>query len=260
MTLSERTQALIATGAEAYSHGDLTNLLKYANFGKNDPGKDKPGGSWNNIPTRINTALGKHPKESDLLDLVLKILNEKHGTENETEWVQELRTSLFKDGFALTYEERDDSENPWRPSIRRIWSLGPVGAEEVPLPEQYSALRRALHDKGFTVAATHYKQAYDAFQRGEWEASNAATRTTLEGFLLGVAKIKVSYDGTSGGTAIERLRQADTFGQGEHGYLKGFWDLSHNNGSHPGLSSQDEALFRFSAATSAITFFLYRWV
>lgn len=65
---------------------------------------------------------------------------------------------------------------------------------------------------------------------------------------------------SNGSPAIEALEASNSFEPGEHDYVKGFWKMSHTNGSHPGLSSEEEALFRFSAATSAVTFFINRWM
>lgn len=248
MTLSERTQAIISErAASEYTHGALTNLLKHANLGKNDPGPTKADGkSWINRDTRVSSALGKKPDTDKLLALAARILNQKAAGTTEPEWLEDLRASLFEDGYAPQFSEN-------------TWTIQPLGAEEVPLAQQVTGLEKALIGAGFPVAAQHYRQAFGAFKRQDWEAANGATRTAVEGFLLEISKAKLGYDGTSGGTAIRLLNEGGFFEQGEHDYVKGFWALSHRNGSHPGLSSQEEALFRFSAATSALTFFIHRW-
>lgn len=248
MTLSGSTQAILTDTASAYPHGELTTLLKHAELGKNDPGATKPNGSWINKPTRVSEAFGKNPETEKLLSLATRMLNQKARGSEAPGWVDDLRKSLFKDGYDVVQSQESGT-----------WSIGPLGAAEIPLPPQVSDLEASLRDKGFIVASEHYKQAFDAFKRQEWESANAATRTTTEGFLVEIAKSKFGYAGSSGGDAIEQLRQRDYFEQGEHDYLKGFWKMSHVNGSHPGLSNQEEALFRFSAATSALTFFIHRW-
>lgn len=251
MTLSQRTEAIISEQAATYSHGQLTALLKYANLGHKDPGKEKAGGSWNNIPTRISTALGKNPSTESLIDLGTKILNERASVDPEPDWVEELRGSLLKDGYSLNFGDEK-------------WSISPVGAGEVPLSPQVSNLEAALLTHGFNVAANHYQQAFSSFKAQSWEACNASTRATVEGFLVEVATQKAGFVARAGqgggGNAIQALSNSNMFEPGEHDYVKGFWKMSHTNGSHPGLSSEEEALFRFSAATSAVTFFINRWM
>lgn len=250
MPLSGRTEAIISARAAGYGHGALTGLLKYANLGKNDPGKDKPGGSWNNLDTRVSMALGKNPSAESLITLGTKILNDTANGENEPEWVAELRLSLLEDGYSLSF---DDGK----------WSIGPIGAEEIPLPPQVSDLEAALKAKGFAVSANHYQQAFSAFKRQDWEACNSSTRSTVEGFFVEVAQAKAGFvprpGHGEGGNAIQSLANSGLFEPGENDYIKGFWKMSHTNGSHPGLSSEQEALFRFSAATSELSFFLHRW-
>ena len=249
MPISERTESIISAHAASYGHGQLTGLLKYAGLGKGDPGKDRPGGSWNNLETRVSTALGKNPSAQSLLVLATKILNDRASSGTGSDWVDELRFSLLEDGYSATFKDGK-------------WSISPVGAKEVPLPPQVSDLEAALISKGFTVSANHYRQAFSAFKRQDWEACNSSTRSTVEGFLVESAKTKAGFiprPGQGGGSAIQTLADSGLFEPGEHDYVKGFWKMSHTNGSHPGLSSEQEALFRFSAATSALSFFLARW-
>lgn len=251
MSLSQRTEAIISGRAAAlYSHGELTDLLKYANIGHMDPGQHKPG-SWNNIRTRISTALGKEPSTETLIALATKILTQKASVHAEPEWVEELRGSLFTDGYSLNI-------------IGEKWSISPVGAGEIPLAPQVSDLEKSLLSQGFAVAANHYQQAFTSFKAQSWEACNASTRATLESFLVEVARQRAGFAPAAnqggGGHAITALNNANMFEPGEHDYVKGFWKMSHTNGSHPGLSNKEEALFRFSAATSAVTFFINRWL
>lgn len=251
MTISQRTEALISERAATYTHGKLTSLLKYAMLGQNDPGKDKAGGSWNNIPTRISKALGKNPSTESLIALGTRILNETATADPEPDWVRDLRGSLFADGYSLSH---DDGK----------WIICPVGAEEVPLLPQISHLEAALLNLGFQIAANHYQQAFTSFKGKSWEACNASTRSTFEAFLVEMAIQKAAFivrEGQSnGGPAIQALQNANNFEPGEHDYVKGLWKMSHTNGSHPGLSSEEESMFRFSAVTSTITFFIKRWI
>jgi hypothetical protein len=249
MPLSGRTESIISERAAGYGHGRLTALLKYANLGQNDPGKDKPGGSWYNLPTRISMALGKNPSEEALIALGTKILDDTANGDNEPEWVADLRSSFLGDGYSLSFAAGK-------------WSIDPVGAE-IPLPPQVSDLEAALNTSGFTVSANHYRQAFSAFKRQDWEACNAATRSTVEDFFVKVAQAKAGFvpkpGQGGGGNAIQALAKSGLFESGEDDYIRGFWKMSHTKGSHPGLSSEQEALFRFSAATSALAFFLHRW-
>lgn len=248
MTLSEGTQALLTEMAAEYTQANLTALLKHANLGKNDPGHKNSDGTNNPKPRRIGVAFGRNPDEKSLVSLAIRMLNEPTGPDVSV-WTASLKSSLFADGLSL---DQDDASGEW--------SIGPVGSEETPLAPQVSQLEATLQEKGFTAEAEHYKQAYAAIRRQEWESANAAIRTTLEGVVLGVARANFTFNGSTGGQAIEQMGHQGLFDQGEQDYLKGFWKMSHLHGSHPGLSNEAEAMFRFSAGTSALTYFIHRWV
>lgn len=249
MTLSEGTQALLIDRAAVYTQANLTTLLKHANLGKNDPGNTNADGTNNPKPKRIACAFGPNPDEKSLVSLAIHMLNDPPQGPDASAWTASLKSSLFADGLSLN---QDDASGEW--------SIGPVGSEETPLAPQVSQLEATLQEKGFTVEAEHYKQAYAAIRRQEWESANAAIRTTLEGVVLGVARAKFTFNGSTGGQAIEQMGHQGLFDQGEQDYLKGFWKMSHLHGSHPGLSNEAEAMFRFSAGTSALTYFIHRWV
>lgn len=55
------------------------------------------------------------------------------------------------------------------------------------------------------------------------------------------------------------MNQAGLFEKGEYEYVIGLWRMSHKNGSHPGLSNDEEALFRLYAIVSLLRFLVHRF-
>lgn len=77
--------------------------------------------------------------------------------------------------------------------------------------------------------------------------------------MIFIVESHTSWHGTSGEQAIEAMNQAGLFEKGEYEYVIGLWRMSHKNGSHPGLSNDEEALFRLYAIVSLLRFLVHRF-
>lgn len=119
----------------------------------------------------------------------------------------------------------------------------------MPLGPQISALERKLEQSGYDVARLHYAQAVSSYVAGELEGSNAQLRTTLESILVETARRHGGFNGTQGGPALRSLRDAGVLLDGEEDLLRGLFKLSHRRGSHPGVSTPLEAIFRLQVTT-----------
>lgn len=147
---------------------------------------------------------------------------------------------LEQDGFAVK-----DSQ------LRRTMPM------ELQLPEAESEVERLLSKYGLAIARGHLDQARDAHARGEWAAANAQIRTYLEAMLDAIAELidpsSVSLAG--GHQRRERLAQkgflSATLNEWDNtgkGYINGLMKRLHPQGSHPGLSDQEDSTFRLHTA------------
>jgi len=257
--VSERTAGILIDRASEWGHGELTSLLMRAGVGSADPGQ----GSGLSRSKRAGAALRdafKRRNDAGLVECARLLLNGYRPAEPDEPWVRDLVASLRTDGYLAERHATPGAAGVWgEPTETYEWTVGPLGADELPLPPQAGSVQRLLEDRGFTVAANHYGQAYRAYSSGDLEASNAQLRAAFESIAIEVARTVLGSDQPSGGAALDAMNRATVFVKGEFEFLKGLWQLSHANGSHPGLSSEQEALFRFTAITAALQFLVQRF-
>ncbi len=140
----------------------------------------------------------------------------------------------------------DDGYGIFEGVLRRILP------EEVTLPEKESALERLLKKHGLTVPKGHLDQARDAHARGDWAAANSQVRTFLEGLLdeIAIAIDPTLATGSSENRRAGLARQGflssdlnEWSGDGKN-FINGLMKRLHPQGSHPGLSDEDDSSFR----------------
>ncbi|OEU66354.1 MAG: hypothetical protein BA863_16075 [Desulfovibrio sp. S3730MH75] len=204
------------------------------------------------------TAVAKHlianpaalgPNGSALaIELLEHAINRHRDSVAFSERYCDLDHSLEKDGFELT-----DT------SVRRKLPL------ELPVAEQENQLVSLLNKFGFSIAQGHYQQAVAAHGRGEWAAANAQLRSFVEEFfdrtqdLVCPGSHKTSHDRRTA------LAQSGFFIQGYNeflfngkGFVEGFWNRLHPEGSHPGLSEHADSTFRLHLVILVISHFISR--
>lgn len=121
--------------------------------------------------------------------------------------------------------------------------------------ENESLLLKLLDKYNFSIAKGHYTQAVNAFTRGEWAACNGQIRTFVEELLSKLAeditgnKYRTSHEAR---TALSQSSPKlfypelnEWLGNGT-GYFETFWKRLHPHGSHPGLSSENDSMFRLN--------------
>lgn len=258
MDLSELTVSILIDQASEWGHSPLTTLLMRSGFGAQDPGRAV------NRATRAESALKHAHATGDtrgLLDLARSLLNSHHPPTPDTGWVRDLADSLRRDGYLLTGKasETQDHTSWSKPAPVYRWTIEPVGGDEVPLVPQVGAVQQSLIDRGLVIAAKHFEQAFRAYSVGDLEAANGQLRPALESVLTSIAQARTSWRGLGGGAAIDAINNAGLFEKGEYDYIYGLWRMSHKNGSHPGLSNADEALFRISSVTALLQFLTHRF-
>ena len=117
-------------------------------------------------------ALGKDPSEDSSIALGTKILDDTANGDNEPEWVDELRSSFLEDGYSLSFDAGK-------------WSIGPVGAEEIPLPPQYSTWRQPSAPADSPCRRTTTGRHSPAFKRQDWGSYELGHSLNGGGLLCG---------------------------------------------------------------------------
>lgn len=260
MGISERTVGILIDEASEWGHGELTSLLMRSGASKGDPGHDSGLSRAKRAGAALRQAL-TDGNERGLLDVARNLLNSFRPADPAVQWVQDLVAALRADGYLAQRHVTPGDNTIWPPKAETYnWTVEPLGGDEAPLPPQVGSVQQELNVRGLTVAATHFAQAFRAYTAGDREASNAQLRPAFESTVIAIAEAKTAWRGTSGGQAIDALNSTGLFGKGEYEYVMGLWRMSHKNGSHPGLSSEEEALFRFNAVTALLRFLVHRFL
>ncbi len=131
----------------------------------------------------------------------------------------------------------------------------------IPSPRGHVVLQSELMDLldrfGFITSRGHLEQAIAAHSRGEWASANAQLRSFIESLFNGIADRLDGAVITGAATSEERRRLLVTISppfllsslnewdlaKGT-GFIQGFWRRLHPQGSHPGLSDEDDSTFR----------------
>ena len=155
----------------------------------------------------------------------------------ETEpWSQFLRT-LDHDGFTVT-------DGVLRRSL----------PDRLKLPEAEDEILRLLGKHGLNVAKGHLDQAVTAHTAGDCASANAQIRTFFDAVIDGIAeRIDPSAVGLESGNPHRTKLAAKNFffrnlhewdDNGKGGFINGLVKRLHPEGSHPGLSDQEDSTFR----------------
>ncbi len=116
----------------------------------------------------------------------------------------QLRRLLLKDGFVI-----DDGK------LTRTFET------DISFSTNETLIEKLLNKHNLTVAKGHYNQAINAFNRGDWAACNSQLRSYVEELCLRLAEY-------IGGTTFVESHPARI----------------HPQGSHPGLSDEEDSIFR----------------
>lgn len=181
---------------------------------------------------------------------------------------------LRLDGFEVCKESYETGETSFlgedrfaeRLVLRRML---PANLRSVGVRDAQSELEVLLVRLGLNTAKGHFDQAIAAFSRGEWAASNAQIRTCFEAVVhetasnLGIPPqsrmdLYLKEMGALSSpflyTEYNEWHQQDQKTQ----YLKGMWARLHPQGSHPGLSEEDDCTFRLQIVAITLRLLLRR--
>lgn len=187
----------------------------------------------------------------------IRVLNQRANREEVPEWATEVVQDFRENGWNLE-RSKVPNDRPWSTDDQYKWEVNPLGHDETPLADLTTKIEALFCQHALDQEVGHYKQALKSFESQAWAAANAQLRTSLESTLVALAKRQQSWNGTKGGDAIAVLKSRGYLSDEESKYFSGLWNMSHSNGSHPGLSDEDEAQFRIYSVTAGLYYLVNR--
>lgn len=152
-----------------------------------------------------------------------------------------LTNSLKRDGYIFK-----------GPEIRKVLP------EEIDEAQVETELIRQLTKFGFTQSKSHLEQAINNHSSAQWESANAQFRTFIESLLTEICFKLSGRACADAGQAItslsnlspaflnDSLNEVKSNSNGiEVGFVNGLWKRLHPNGSHPGISDEEDCTFRY---------------
>jgi hypothetical protein len=206
----------------------------------------------------VSSYLIEHPdfqgtNNSDLTFEVIEFLVDDSFETSQDRYFK-LRNSLARDGYRV-----EDGK------------LRTILPENIDLSKKENELELFLKSSDFKIARGHFEQAIDAHTRGAWAAANGQLRTFVESLFDEIAKRVVDDTPlpSSSHNRREALAKADppffmaSLNEWEigskGGFVQGFWRRLHPDGSHPGLSDEEDSTFRLHLVVLVAHHFLKRF-
>jgi hypothetical protein len=232
---------------DRFTHAELTRFL--LKLGPDFSGRTGTG----SIASRLNSLIGIVDETPGLTlddgELLRDVLVESAvgflPPEPEYDW-QEPAT-LRPNEAALLHALELDGFNASGGVLRRALPV------DIELPTAQSEIDRLLEKHGLVTAKGHLKQALDAHARGNWAAANSQIRTFLDALLDEIAA-KLDPTAASLGSGQPRRARLASIGFLSRdlnewddkglGFVNGLVKRLHPQGSHPGLSDDEDSTFR----------------
>jgi hypothetical protein len=165
------------------------------------------------------------------------------------------RRALAHDGYAVEFDT-ETNKNVLRPMV----------PEDLQLPKVDDEIHELLEKFDLKKPLGHLDQAIELHRKGDWAASNAQLRTFLEALFreiaerfFGIEKQKGIQDDFSAlaKKGFIKENRYEWSGQGCN-YLTGLFKLLNTEGSHPGLSDEDDSTLRLHVVLVTARMYLRR--
>ena len=139
--------------------------------------------------------------------------------------------------------------------------LVPTVDEEFSFEE--NMLKQNLHLMEFDEAVNYLDQSYENFISKNWEASNSMTRTFLEFVTTAIAKRIAFKNGDNvnfkGHKMVRKYLRTHLLDEKEFLLLTDFMHWCSGNGSHPGVSDENECRLRRIFTTGLCQYYLEKY-
>lgn len=214
----------------------------------------------------VITVDGTQPLRLAMVEKAMRCPNQIKSRHNELFTI--LKTGLRFDGYEIVEQQIESSEESLfggailktKLALKRML---PDDIPELNFREAESELLSLLNKHNFEVPLGHLDQAFKNFSAGHWAAANAAMRAFYEGYLDEVA-IRLNYIGKD--DAHKRRKylancQPPFFLDyyNEPRYVQDLMNRMHPQGSHPGLSEEDDCTFRLQITLISARLFIRRY-
>jgi hypothetical protein len=142
--------------------------------------------------------------------------------------------------------------------------------EDLQLAEKENELIALLNRFGFATAKGHFNLSVSEHTRGEWAGANAQMRTFFESLLDSIAEALVDDaailppPGYGRRELLSRLdppfllTELNEWDAQGKGFVQGFWKRLHPEGSHPGLSGEEDSTLRLHLIIIVASHYLRR--
>ena len=150
----------------------------------------------------------------------------------------------------------------------QIKKLLPVEIEEAKIE---SELFQVLKINKFEISKGHLDQAIDNHSRGNWAGANSQFRSFIESILMETANMLLPQNKcSSAASAINLLSNSVSppflstllnevqIGNSGYPFVDGLWKRLHPEGSHPGLSDEEDSTFRYHMSVIFANYILKR--
>lgn len=234
--------------------------------------------SWAKIATELDpqvmTEAGKMAFSRAVVELATQAPESSQGTPS---W-RKFAAGLKFDGFEIVKDLIPDpkgrqsifSADPKKIEVLSLRRMLPDDLPGLDFREAESEVVTLLKKHRFTVAQGHLEQATSAFQRGEWAAANSQLRSFFEDYLNRVAdelgfgeqnavKDKREFLGKIDPPFLLTSYNEWNANNQKPQYVQGLWSRMHPEGSHPGLSEEEDATFRLQISLVTARLFLRRF-
>ena len=170
------------------------------------------------------------------------------------EHLPKLLNSLKHDGYVITNKG----------------GLKTMLPESIKLVEKENELNSLLDKFGFTTTKGHMDQAISAHTRGDWAAANAQLRSFMESLFDSICGKLVGDKTTLPPPGHQRrellaklsppffIPTLNEWEIGKCGFLQGLLKRLHPQGSHPGLSDEEDSTFRLHLVILTASYYLKR--
>ena len=214
----------------------------------------------------VDTIDGRQPLRRAMVDMAMRAPKRIKSQHNDI-WVK-LKTGLRFDGYEIVEEQIESLEDNLfgEPIFRTKLSLKKMLPDDIPelnFREAESELVSLLKKHKFEVPLGHLDQAFKNFSSGHWAAANGAMRAFYEGYLDEVAN-RIGYVGKD--DAYKRRKYLAECSPpfllekyNEPIYVQNLMKRMHPQGSHPGLSEEDDCTFRLQITLIRARLFIRRF-
>lgn len=262
MAQFSRITTIEAIGSLDYlTHAEIGRFL--LKFGLEEVASEKLGSKTSRLNSLIKCLIDnpdkKGPFGGNMIFELIEELIERRLSDYPTPSIEEkfpkLVNSLKRDGYII-----------------KDGKLKTVLPENIQLTEKENELDLLLEKFRFATAKGHLKQSISAHTRSDWASANAQLRSFMESLFDSIAKRltddkkELSLSGYQ--KSCELLAKLNppfllsTLNEwvvsDKCGFLKGLWKRLHPQGSHPGLSDEEDSTFRLHLVILTASYYLKR--